>query len=387
MNNTTKQFNYPYEYYITNGFQFVTNKKKTKFSYKEPFKEKKEVVNVDKQNKDIQNKELKNDIIQNKKKKYTSNVVNNKYNEIIQYSVNNIIENEINHNQKKTYCVNCGKNGHIFRKCLFPILSYGLIAYYIDKICNEIYLIMIQSKNTFSYLDFICGKYDISYNGSSLFNKHSLLINGENTSNLIVENKLHNLFSKMTKQELEQLKNYTFEENWENTFSQINNQNNNFLNNKNKIYQTSLDKYNLLKKGFNNISLDILIDKYIENNNNNITWSFPKGRRNYKESDLNTAIREFEEETNINRKYFEIKEHKKIYKENYIGDNLVKYEHRYYLAELYNKFPLELDPNNIHQKIEVGKLEWINIKCAKNLIDNFYTNRLEIIDELIKELY
>jgi len=34
MNTTTKQFNYPYEYYISNGFQFVTNKKKTKYNYK-----------------------------------------------------------------------------------------------------------------------------------------------------------------------------------------------------------------------------------------------------------------------------------------------------------------------------------------------------------------
>lgn len=381
MNNTTKQFNYPYEYYITNGFQFVTNKKKTKYCYKEPYKDKnkQELIQLETHKKEFKN----GDEIVKQKKKYTSNVLNNKYNEIIQYSVK---ENDINNNQKKTYCVNCGKNGHIFRKCLYPILSYGLIAYYIDKKLNEIFLIMIQSKNTFSYLDFICGKYDICYDGPSVFNKQNSLINVENPSNKLVDNKLHYLFSKMTQYELIQLKNYSFEENWENTFSQVFNQNNcGFLNNKNKIFQTSLDKYNLLKKGFYNLSLDILIEKYIQNNNNNISWSFPKGRRNYKESDLNTAIREFEEETNINRKFFEIKEHKKIFKENYIGDNLVKYEHRYYLAQLYNKHPLELDPNNIHQKIEVGKLEWVNIKDAKNLIDNFYTNRLEIIDELILE--
>lgn len=411
MNNTTKQYNYPYEYYITNEFQYVSNKHKRKnklfysinvnknqvnnSNHKEPYKDnqKKDIVDelIDNENEKISfNKpnieykiKYKENFVKKKKCNNSNNLLNNKYNDIIQYNIQNekllnntennedncnqdnknifFISNQNDNNQKKTYCVNCGKNGHIFRKCLYPILSYGLIAYYIDKQSSDIFLIMIQSKNTFSFLDFICGKYDISYD------------------NQLVENKLHYLFSKMTNEELIILKTLSFEEIWENTFSSVKH-----IYNKNKAYFNSYEKYNLLKKGLNNISLDILVNKY-ENNNNKISWSFPKGRRNYKESDLNTAIREFEEETNINRKFFEIKEHKKIFKENYIGDNLVKYEHRYYLAQLYNKHSLELDPNNIHQKIEVGKLEWVNIKEAKNRIDSFYTNRLEIIENLLNE--
>jgi len=251
---------------------------------------------------------------------------------------------------KNIICKNCNKPFHTLKQCKYPITSYGIILFRIFN--KELQYLMIRRKNSFGYIDFIKGQYS------------------ENNLEY-----LQKLFDEMSVEEKELIQlNEDFDILWRRMWED---------NIKSGIFNHSKQKFIHLKTtGIIQNLIDSSSTKWIETE-----WEFPKGRRNYKESDLNTAIREFEEETNINRKYFEIKEHKKIYKENYIGDNLVKYEHRYYLAELYNKFPLELDPNNIHQKIEVGKLEWINIKCAKNLIDNFYTNRLEIIDELIKELY
>jgi 8-oxo-dGTP pyrophosphatase MutT (NUDIX family) len=169
------------------------------------------------------------------------------------------------------------------------------------------------------------------------------------------------------------------------------NKKNNNINSYTKLFQSSYEKFNYVKYGFyvNNeyVSIDTLINKYYYTSKNNyISWSFPKGRRNYKESDLNCAIREFEEETNIKRKYLEIKEHKKIYCENYTGDNSVNYEHKYYLAELNNKNILNIDPNNVYQKIEVGNIKWIDIDDAIKLIDPFYSKRIEILKNLKQDI-
>ena len=84
-------------------------------------------------------------------------------------------------------CLNCGIYGHTTRVCNFPITSYGLICF--KKIQNEIKYIMIQKKDTISYIEFIRGKYDIN-----------------NLSYLIM------LFSKMTYQENYQLNTLDFKD-------------------------------------------------------------------------------------------------------------------------------------------------------------------------------
>ena len=36
--------------------------------------------------------------------------------------------NNIQNIDKKSFCMNCGKNGHISKKCLSPIVSIGIIC-------------------------------------------------------------------------------------------------------------------------------------------------------------------------------------------------------------------------------------------------------------------
>jgi len=55
-------------------------------------------------------------------------------------------------------CRNCGLNGHIYKNCPHPIISFGIICYKIDG--NEIKYLMIQRKDSLSFMEFVRGKYD-----------------------------------------------------------------------------------------------------------------------------------------------------------------------------------------------------------------------------------
>ena len=55
------------------------------------------------------------------------------------------------------YCNNCGNYGHLYKNCRHPILSYGIILYYKDG--DEIKIILVERKDTLSYIEFLRGKY------------------------------------------------------------------------------------------------------------------------------------------------------------------------------------------------------------------------------------
>ena len=61
------------------------------------------------------------------------------------------------------YCNNCGFTGHYYRECKFPIMSYGILLYdNTDK--NNVKIVMIERKNTISFIEFMRGKYNIDNN-------------------------------------------------------------------------------------------------------------------------------------------------------------------------------------------------------------------------------
>ena len=54
------------------------------------------------------------------------------------------------------YCNNCGSEGHFYRECKLAVLSFGVLVFSIDK-----KILMIQRKDSISYIEFLRGKYKL----------------------------------------------------------------------------------------------------------------------------------------------------------------------------------------------------------------------------------
>jgi hypothetical protein len=76
----------------------------------------------------------------------------------------------LNNPLRVSYCTNCGQTGHIFRNCLSPVTSYGIIAvkYTDDHLqqwmysslssvvpsCNSLQFLLIRRKDSLSFIEF-----------------------------------------------------------------------------------------------------------------------------------------------------------------------------------------------------------------------------------------
>ena len=307
--------------------------------------------------------------------------------EYIEISNSSELENKETYpkNKKNIYCGNCGKKGHIYRKCHFPVMSMGIICIKIDKINinsllkksysnnrndytvinkylrKNLKFLLIKRKHSLGFVEFIRGKYDF-----------------DNIEYLI------NIFSLMPLNEIDYIKTNNFENLWNNLWN-IDKPNRNHI----SEYDESQSKFNKLKKGvfvkFNKkfkfkLNLKTILNM-VENKWNETEWGFPKGRRNLKESDLDCAIREFNEETNYTSDDYELIDINPII-EKFIGTNGVRYQHTYYIAQLVsNKEPI-ININNYSQVCEIGDMGWFTYEESKQKIRNYNIDRILKLDNI-----
>ena len=111
-------------------------------------------------------------------------------------------------------------------------------------------------------------------------------------------------------------------------------------------------------------------------------WEFPKGRRNFKEKDLECALREFEEETGILSSKISIIENVLPFEEIFIGTNHKSYKHKYFLA--YMNEPDEYLNN--FQVTEVSKIEWKSLEQCLEAIRPYNLEKKELIININKVL-
>jgi 8-oxo-dGTP pyrophosphatase MutT (NUDIX family) len=239
----------------------------------------------------------------------------------------------------KPLCNNCENYGHLFYNCKRPITSLGVICYRIRQ--GVVEYLLIQRKDSLGYVDFLRGKYN-EYN----------------------EYHLKNIIQEMTDYEIDQILNHNYETLWTKLWNEKNIPFD--LRHKEKMLFVLKHKAYLFRK-----SGWVLPE-----------WGFPKGRRNYKEKDVECALREFSEETGYLKQHIVLMHNLVPFEEVFTGSNLKSYKHKYYLGFM----PFTLYRAKF-QKSEIGNMKWCTYDECVLFIRPYNVEKLYVIkcvNELIK---
>ncbi len=295
---------------------------------------------------------------------------------------------------KKIFCTNCGKYGHNYKKCVYPIISVGIICisfapvyfndiiYYIKKFqdhnnsninivneelikLNKIYehiktideqnyekiikYLMVQRKYSFSYVEIIRGKYDLD--------------------NI---DYINNMIQYMTMEERKRITTLPFQQLWDELWYITDNEIN-----RDKEMNVSNEKFNLLRNGLtikrNDINIEYSLQKLIKNAKYKYDlpeWGFPKGRRNLKEKNIDCAHREFREETSLKDVDYQVVNLSPL-EELFMGMNNIRYKNIYYISQACKKIDLKVDEDNELQKIEISNIQWYTLNQALDIIREY----------------
>lgn len=218
----------------------------------------------------------------------------------------------------------------MYRVCQQPVSSFGIICYRkfktsqadenvwggevaYDESAIRTEFLMVQRKDSLAFVEFVRGKYNIQNRGY-----------------------ISKLLSSMTLAEREKLSSCSFDELWHGFWQSAHTRT--FV----KEYEQSKSRFMMLRGGYylrtqsNGLvffSMGVAVNA-TSSDHEDTEFGFPKGRRNINESDLDCALREFEEETLIDSGSVTVKLDLGPFEEVFIGSNGVRYRHVYYLAEL-----------------------------------------------------
>ena len=170
------------------------------------------------------------------------------------------------------YCTNCGKTNHVYKECTYPIISYGILAFKISN--NNIETLMVQRKDSLTFVEFMRGKYDIDDN-----------------------KKLINLITNMSNYEKQNILQKPFDDLWKELWGEHlvtkNTINMNNMKRFQREYFVSKKKFTVYESEIRKL-INTIPKKYYDTE-----WGIAKGRRNLYENDINCAKREFLEETDL----------------------------------------------------------------------------------------
>ena len=242
----------------------------------------------------------------------------------------------------------------------YPIVSYGIIAIKgipcnlavsinSQSILNEriprktkqlydIEYLMICRSNTFGYIDFMKGNYSLNNLGHVQVLINEMTVSEKNDILTLTFEELYRRLTKPSKQHI------------------------------NVRNDESKKKFEALRNGLTvsgeKISLHTMIE-YSDSQWINNEWEFPKGRKNYKEKDLDCAKREFQEETGISCSNLQIINNVLPFEETFIGSNQKCYKNVYYLGII----DTEVELTN-YQETEVSIMEWKSYNdCIESIRD------------------
>lgn len=270
--------------------------------------------------------------------------------------------------------------------------SYGLaVCKFIE---NRLHVLFVKKKYTYSFFEFVFGKYP-------KFDKNKLeeLFNGMtfNEKALILEQNFDRLWCKIVLNVPEdpngiaknrvKLKRPTGKKRFELAFMEIGDINEpEILSQKEKEYQTYVTK----KTRFEELISDggKLIKELISHSvSADPIWEIPKGRPDNNEKPLDTAMREFTEETNGIAKHYRIVHEIEPIKINYMNNDCL-YNNDYFVAIANPDWnPSELF-HEYENNREVEEVRWINTDEIKYLNKNQHTYKrmIHLLDTIKRSI-
>jgi len=259
-----------------------------------------------------------------------------------------------NEHTKFMKCNNCGKFGHTIKQCTCPIRSYGIITYYIDE-NDDIWLLLIQRKYTYEFCDFIKGNFE------NVEQLKQLLKQFTNIELFLVFEYFKDDYKKMfiTTTPRQTLNTKMFVK-FESQF--------------NKIIKPHIDIIHTY--------VNQLIYVIPRNTISEMLWEIPRGKKNHWEKPINCAMREFSEETGVNKKKLIHKKEINVVNEKIIGTNSIEYEFSYYVMKLKNKENVYVDSTLFEQHSEVRNVCWIKYGDALELFKRSFKERYDILLKL-----
>lgn len=209
--------------------------------------------------------------------------------------------------------------------------SYGIVVYTYDK--DEIKFLMTLRRDTFCY---------------------ECLIRGIYNSREILEDYI----SHITREERDRILNYHFDMLWKDLW----------VSTKRRLYRV---EYKKAKEKFErnyDIIMTLVKSMVVFDN---VLWEFPKGKITSEETTLQCALREFEEETNLNKHDIIYIKQAGTYEDYFIGNDGRKYQSVYYLGYINEgtktPFTYQTCPHQMRNEYvsdEVMSIEWLSYKDA-----------------------
>lgn len=243
-------------------------------------------------------------------------------------------------------CLNCFKTGHVYKKCKYPIVSYGVIVYKIQE--NRVKILVIQRKDSISYTDFLRGKY-------SLKKKEHIM-----------------LLEQTTLEEKRDILSNSFETLWKKFWI------NHYCLSYKKEFLKAKEKFE--KSNCKEIVKFLIFSKYISYKEPE--YSFIKGRISMKENIPECVIREYTEESGSSPCSIRIEP--KIFTEVYQSCNNKYYKHYYYLAEYIGLEEPTINKLNNKQISEVRSISFIDLEDLSKSFRFYETTKFNLIHQLKK---
>ena len=255
----------------------------------------------------------------------------------------------------KMFCNNCGKKTHNYSSCIEPITSIGIICVRYNQESKEFEYLLICRKDTLGFIDFMRGKYSVT-----------------NKSHLQA------IINEMTLAEKLKLLKNDFDKLWSDLWH-----NNYGIKYRNEKLSSKV-KFNNLNVGITHNDMTYTLESLIKESNTlwgEPEWEIPKGRRSYHERDIDTALREFEEETGIPKDNIHIVKNIIPYDEIFTGSNFKSYRQRYFVGILQQSSSLDN-----YQKCEVSNIKWVPFSELSNTIRTYSLEKLKVLHNINKVL-